>query len=572
MGQNISQVLMLYSIDSCMSRNDSQWLFANLSLILNMLKYFFRDGERYMYFIMSLISLLLISNLYLRSEINNDDKIDFRKAKGLFDIQRNSNSNFEYFLSNYGILFNTIDATNSGGGFWPRGSINQYVFGGGLWFAAIKEHNGEDTKYCTISYNPNNGKSWLVPGRIEDGDEADENLINKYRVYFSTDMRSDGTPIIADYGPNWPLWIDNDYEGDYFGSYIHDTTLRNSDDGFEPAFISCEDVFCTYKDTDLSRYDGGGELREYMGYPLRTQWEQTIYSLEDAIIIKFRIINMSDDTLKDCWLAPLIDFDIATKLNASIGCTNDRLTYYFPDESLNMAVAWSNADLGERDNRFGYAGLSMISTPVVDDNGYIIKTAEHCDKDQLGLRTFRSWALQEDVNEDAPRYNMVSSQLFDGDKGPRDIRALMATGPFHMKPGDDAELSILINFAMPVNGGDATGEWEDMELLVENARNIQRLFCENCFTKVNVSEKNEDIDIALYPNPASDFIVIESNSLIKNVEIIDILGNLKIDYSDRSNRIMIKLEDQSGNELSSGFYSCIISTEHGRIFKRFIVL
>jgi hypothetical protein len=523
-----------------------------------------------MHYIITLIFSLIISSHYLQSEIHNENTIDVRELKGVYDIQINTKSDFEFYSSNFGILFSPVDAANSGGGFWPRASLNQYIYGGGLWFAAIKEHNGEYRKYCTLSYNPNNGRSWLVPGRIEDGDEPDENLINKYRIYFSTDMNTDGSPIENDYGPNWPLW--NESEEDYFGRYVYDDAKRNSENFLEPAFVSSEDIFCTFKDTDLSRYDGGASNRRNMGYPLGTQWEQTIFSFKDALIIKYKIINMSNDTLLDCWLAPLVDFDIASKLQPAAGSTNDRMTYYFPDRSLNMAVAWSESDKGEEGNGFGYAGLSMISTPVVDENGYIISTKNHCDQDQLGLQTFSTWDISEDLNEDAPRYNFVSSKIIDGDKGPSDYRSLMATGPFHLKPGDAAELSILINFALPVNGGDATGEWYDMEVLVENARDIQSTFCLKAITNVNDSEENEEIDVALYPNPATDFLMIESGSLIKNIKIIDVLGNKVIEYSDPSNRILLNLKDLSGNRLTSGFYFFIISAEQGKRIKRVIVL
>jgi hypothetical protein len=34
-----------------------------------------------------------------------------------------------------------------------------------------------------------------------------------------------------------------------------------------PAFISGEDIFATFKDTDLSRYEGGTAQRRQEGYP-----------------------------------------------------------------------------------------------------------------------------------------------------------------------------------------------------------------------------------------------------------------------------------------------------------------
>jgi hypothetical protein len=87
-------------------------------------------------------------------------------------------SNIEFFSSNYGIFgLNVIG--NQAGGIWPRGSNKAYIFGGGIWFGArkvardtsgqiIKTSEGIDSlrKMAVISYNPNSGASWMVPGRV----------------------------------------------------------------------------------------------------------------------------------------------------------------------------------------------------------------------------------------------------------------------------------------------------------------------------------------------------------------------------------------------------------------------
>src|SRR6056297_2241273 len=55
-----------------------------------------------------------------------------RDPTQVFDFQWNTVSNFEFPVTNYGILFLDIP-NNLGGGYWPRGSLNQYLFGGGIW-------------------------------------------------------------------------------------------------------------------------------------------------------------------------------------------------------------------------------------------------------------------------------------------------------------------------------------------------------------------------------------------------------------------------------------------------------
>ena len=92
-----------------------------------------------------------------------------RTSTGVFDLQRNTVSAIDLYVTNYGIVGHDV-RNNRGGGLWPRGTQNQYMYGGGIWFAAKKKlASGDTNKLCEISYNPNSGASWLAPGMIEDG-------------------------------------------------------------------------------------------------------------------------------------------------------------------------------------------------------------------------------------------------------------------------------------------------------------------------------------------------------------------------------------------------------------------
>ncbi|MCX7936371.1 MAG: hypothetical protein N2971_01530, partial [Chlorobi bacterium] len=83
------------------------------------------------------------------------------------DLRQNTVSRVRFMITNYGI-FGLDVARNQGGGFWPRGSTNEYIFGGGIWFGAIKTKDGLPRKMSVISYNPNSGASWMTPGSIDD--------------------------------------------------------------------------------------------------------------------------------------------------------------------------------------------------------------------------------------------------------------------------------------------------------------------------------------------------------------------------------------------------------------------
>lgn len=434
-----------------------------------------------------------------RSEKGEKDKADktLRTVTQVYDQQKNTVSNIEFYTTNYGIFGLDVEG-NVGGGFWPRNGQNQYIFGGGIWFAAKKHRPGSTDpndyrKYVELTYNPNNGRSWMVPGRIEDGDLIKEDLITKYRTYFSTDFRrNDGRPFNTADGENWPIWDAKEdtsahlKKDRYFGFYIYDENDRNPIKYKKgPAFISGEDIFCVFKDTDLNQFDGGATRRQEEGYPLKLQFEHTIYSwgfgdYKDFIFLRYDIINYSSDTLRDCWMAPMMDVDIARKTNSQGGAANDRVRFYNEDPTLNLAVQWTNTDQGERGYGFGYLGFDFLESPAVDENGFLRKDSAYYDNSsQLGLRTFRNWSIQEDKPEDEDRYNYVSSQVRDGDTGPGDKRFLMGTGPFNMRPGDTVRVIVGIILAGTAVKDEADGSFEDLAELVRKDKFAQEVYDNN---------------------------------------------------------------------------------------------
>ncbi|MBL8005239.1 MAG: hypothetical protein JNL36_09090 [Candidatus Kapabacteria bacterium] len=445
-----------------------------------------------------ILTVTCISNSFARTkDTGKDGKSSegvLRAATGVYDLQQNKVSNIEFYTTNYGIFGLNVRG-NVGGGYWPRRGNNQYIFGGGIWFAAQKvppgSVTGQKRKLCVISYNPNSGASWMVPGSINDGDEVQNNLRDKYRVYFSTDFRpNDGAARIASDGPNWPIW-DTDQGAEikvdrYFGRHEPDVAKRNNSTYPKgPAFISGEDIFAVFKDTDLQRYEGGEDIQRAKGYPMRLQFEQMFYTwgfgdYKDFMFMKYDIINFSKDTLTECYMAPAFDMDIATRNNNVQGAANDRTRFYFEDTTLNMAVQWTNPDRGEGGRDFGYIGFDFLESPAVDANGFIRKDKKvFTNEEQLGLHAFRNWIIQNDPVDDDGRYNFLAEDIKDGDTGPGDKRFLMSTGPFKLRPDDTARVVIGLVMAKTSKGRDADGTVEDMAELVRKDIFAQRVYDDN---------------------------------------------------------------------------------------------
>ncbi|MFH1050244.1 MAG: T9SS type A sorting domain-containing protein [bacterium] len=586
------------------------------------------------------LTVILLSFSVIFSETNNKEKIQ-RKATKVFDLQNNTKSNFQFPLTNYGILFLDVSQTR-GGGFWPRGSQNQYIFSGGLWFGA-KKFVLHDTgtiehptpfyhldKLCEVTYNPNSGASWMVPGRIEDGDNIDLSDTSRYRTYFSTDMNSDGQPIDPIDGPNWTLWLTEEQTQRNLGSYIQDISLRNyTTYPMGPAYISDEDIFCTYKDTDLFFYEGGTAYRRNLGYPLGLQFEQTVFSWEDnekkdMVIIYYKIKNSSQDTLFDCWIGPVYDTDLATLPNFIQGATNDLMRFYDEDESLNMGITWSLMDKSEVD--MGYMSASMILTPSVYrcDRAYdtLVNGKHHVfcamciEKDtitipdyenpgstkdtsicvnelmfpreksgflrtdkkyypvsqQLGMKTFLRWGILDDFVEDEARYNSLSLSKKDLDIGePGDYRMMFSTGSFHLAPGETASCAVLINFAMPSLGADATGETDDLTDLVEKVKLGRSFFYNDMISKVQEREKQLGNSMLIYPNPASNKVFIKHGLTGDiNISIYDILGiNVMKNVILSSSKDVIELNTEN---LNTGTYIICLSDNNNVISEKFCVI
>ncbi|OYT16237.1 MAG: hypothetical protein B7C24_08825, partial [Bacteroidetes bacterium 4572_77] len=113
------------------------------------------------------VSILLMSaNLF--ADIHPDAKEKLKNElqsapMGVMDLKETTVSNIEVMTTNYGIFGLNVPAVgtlNAGGGFWPRGSVNQYIFGGGIWFGCKKYLPGveEPSLLCSVTYNPYSAK------------------------------------------------------------------------------------------------------------------------------------------------------------------------------------------------------------------------------------------------------------------------------------------------------------------------------------------------------------------------------------------------------------------------------
>lgn len=467
----------------------------------------------------------------------------------LFDQEKSSISDVEYSVSNRGVF--GFDFMNlSPGIFWPRDSDKSYCYGAGFWFGALKEtEDGNFRKMVELTYDPYNGQSWFVPGRYEDGPEADQNLNSSYQVYSSEDYRSDGSRIEGDY-PDWPIWfvepptrsvLFNDLEKAEFVNDLNERNIENYPAG--PAFLADEMFFSTYKDGDLGYFEGGSTMRKKRGYPLGLQVEEFAMSwgsgkgyLKDAVVLNYRIERVGEDTLYDCYFAPLYDVDIRFGDNLQ-QVMNDNGLFYYPDEELSLGYAWSGTDKGESGKGFGYFACMALRTPSVDEEGFLINEDDIPSEDHIGLSSFRTWAVEDNYSDDNARYDFIASGIKDANPKATDLRLMLSIGPFNFKPEEVIDVSIGLFFSPPAVYEDADGSGEDIVGMVDRAKKIKNFF----YGEVNDVDENYQAErVSIYPNPSSGEFSIDLGvfSEIDRIAIYNSIGEVVFESNAMGDRII----------------------------------
>ncbi|MFQ6104878.1 MAG: FlgD immunoglobulin-like domain containing protein [Candidatus Glassbacteria bacterium] len=343
--------------------------------------------------------------------------------------------------------------TGNGVGFWPARTPNNYVFGTGLWLAAIYDADDDGTKdtVFTQSYNPIDAGTDFREGRV---DQSPSDPLAS--VFSSTD---------PDDLQNWPPQFSNQ-AGD-------------------PIVCSGQDIVTTYTTIDATPHYG-------MSMPLevnqRSMAVSTPDSLGQVIFFLFEIENVGEKKLEDAWIAFDSDMDIgSTFTDDRTSLMYERVTPEGDTVQLDLGFAWDN-DFDEGVDwvgKVGFVGITMFLTPgnyddgvdndgdgLVDespDNGLDDdgdgQTDEWDEVDQMGFVHYTFHCNPsvcsgpgQDPESDPEGYRMISCTPPDEcieTTDDTDIRFLMSSGPFDWYPGEKQRFALALVFADPV--GDPSG-------------------------------------------------------------------------------------------------------------------
>jgi hypothetical protein len=374
-------------------------------------------------------------------------------------------------VSNTGQIGNDL-LTDEGAGFWPRHTANGYVFGTGLWIGALADLDGDgerDTLFIQ-AYDPLSGGSEFREGRADQS--PDDPLATIYKSTDSLDLSL------------WPeeFWAtDDDPESPTFGQRV-------------PLVLSDQDFVTIYTTV------GKSPIFATPSPPLEVRQRSLAFRSGPAgnvIFFIFDIENLSERmptgpfSLEEAYLGFDADVDIGTE------DTDDRTSCFQMQENLetpelgdsipiNMGFAWDE-DFDESNfvGAPGFIGIACIQSPgndydgidndgdgmtdespfnAIDDDadGEIDDQPDEVDQFGLVNYTFHNQPIpppliRTDPEDDPMGYRMMACDPPDECveiSQRNDVRFMISSGPFTMRPGETHRLVIAFVFANAV--GDPT--------------------------------------------------------------------------------------------------------------------
>jgi hypothetical protein len=481
-----------------------------------------------------------------------------------------------------------------GGGIWPQGTENNYIFGSGLWFGAKADvdDDGDLDKVFVQGYETLTQVSEFDPGRV--GQDPDDPLA---RIFDSNDTND----LIE-----WP------------------NEFRDPDTG-DPLVHSLQDFVTIYNDVSGEPVYGISNL----GIEVRQRSMAFTRDLsENVIYFEWNLTNTSDSmpngpyTFEDAWIGFDLEPDVGIR-------DRDDLSSFFreivtPEEDtliIDAAIAWDE-DFDELNfiGTPGFVGLAYIQTPGNDSDGidndsdgFIDESTfngidddgdgnidEPDEVDELGLINYSQHCSPSgpceviDPQTDQDGYDILSCISEENPDSnsiyicmertePEDIRLMISSGPFDWLPGQTIRILFAILFAPPSDSiseleftGDPPRPDPNDPALADFIATVleAREFARSGFKTVGISHdwkaspSTHPRSLALsqnYPNPFNPSTTIQydipdgSSPAQVEINIYDVRGRLVRKLVDQEKvpghyQIHWDGRDKYGQQVSSGVY------------------
>lgn len=334
-----------------------------------------------------------------------------KPPKNMSEASLNINA-WQIACTNYGPFVNP--GGGNSGGYWNGPGYN-YIYGGGLWFAATTPSN---VRAVSCGYNPNSGQYEFCPSTA-DGNTSGYLSDASLRVYVSTNPAD----VL-----NWPR-VEN-------GKKI---------------IKSRQDSYCTYSDIESPFGFSGSNANNIVVEQISYAWNYA--DNNDIVFFIFHVKNKNSFTLTNCRIAPCLDCDIGSESGTN---ANDLTTF---DYTRNLAMQYQTTNESGWP-RTGVVGFRFFEGPMnntgatvnVVDVGTPNYSHSIAPGDPLGMTVFRIFTIDIDPQDDENRYltleginytNMIRDDYDEtGDDAPGDKRFVMASGPFLMGPDSMVTLCV----------------------------------------------------------------------------------------------------------------------------------
>jgi hypothetical protein len=513
---------------------------------------------------------------------DNEKRIIRNPSPAELDIEAHDVNDVYLMISNCGTIGCDL-RTNYYGGFFPRGTDNNYVWKTGLWFGANYDADGDSVldKVFTQACN-----TLVWPSEFREGRNDQEPNDSLARVFDSTDLTD-----LAE----WPPQFSDSLTGD-------------------PILFSDQDLVTTYTTKDKTPITGEFQLPLLVNQ--RSLVATSPWMINQVVFVIFEVTNWGNEILKDAWvgfaglfaIGPVFFDDNTSVIFDWAKDTGDTVTldvvcqwdsdFWEPDFSgdpgfvgVSYLFGPGNPDDGIDNDRDSFVDESTMNGLDDDNDGFIDEWDE---EDVIGLINFSIFCYPGSPCEvyeptsDPEGYDLLSCntpgswvQCLERTE-PGWWRFMLSSGPFDWYPGQSHTIAIAFIFANPLGPPyelDFVGEpprpdpnspvLNDFVYVTEQARE----YFYTLYTPLAIgnddgySKPRVPKSISLsqnYPNPFNpsttiDYSVPSGESLPIQLEIYDLRGrhirNL-VNEKKQPGHYSVHWDgkDEKGQEVNSGTY------------------
>jgi len=325
------------------------------------------------------------------------------------------------------------NSAGTAGCWWPKGSANAYIYGAGIWIAAV---SGTDT-VCVNGYNTVGAGEEFIPGPWQHNQDHmnDPQSHPEDRLYVST--------VAEDFG-EWPLV-------DSTGKKI---------------VLGDQDTWCFFNSHEPSVQTEPPYITIPLTVTRRTfSWTQP--ALENMLFLEYIIENTDTagtDTIRNIYVGLVGDLDVGNADDDLVGV--ERL---YGQWSLGYTYT-PNQETGWDALPPYYIGYSFLQGPVADDTVRVGQDPMNPDTiiypgERIPLTAFKKFTRDVDANIDRERFLAMAGYDFDVtppvynpfgdslDTDPGDKRMAMSSGPFVLAPGEADTIAYVMVFSNGNTGG-----------------------------------------------------------------------------------------------------------------------